>query len=428
MVATSQHVQAYEYIVESADQIDDKIKSRIYDIVTNFRFPSILDKEIQAKIKSMYPSLDMEKTFGIKEEEYKFIQSEVHKIASNIKVTAIPKSLWQFIAYDYFASEEFDIDMNELKTFAELEKAMKPITEMRQKFKIEQYAKKGEEYGLTKAYHRFTEDKNVKEIFWKVNEWAEAIWDINDKNITKTMEFLLNQYKDSQRLLDETAKTSQKVISAIYNLNKTRIEVLTGNDEKARQALVQYTTNYILSEDKNPNYTVCRGSLRKPDPDTAIREAICFGDGLGSGYIFDEGANPYLISSPHNKLWILELDRTKLLNDKCPIHIPMTPHLLSALGNGELVHVRTKVVQGVVTKEGVIDKYKLSITAPIVPIIVGYQANQTPEYFTTKTPQIIQEVEGQYIPTGQGEYDADGAKRLQEMLSHVRKVADDGTF
>ncbi len=428
MVATSQHVQAYEYIVESADQIDDKIKSRIYDIVTNFRFPSILDKEIQAKVKTMYPSLNMEKTFGTKEEEYKFLQSEVQRLASRIKVTAIPKSLWQFIAYDYFASEEFDIDMNELKTFAELEKAMKPITEMRQKFKIEQYAKKGEEYGLTKAYHRFTEDKNVKEIFWKVNEWAEAIWDINDKNITKTMEFLLNQYKDSQRLLDETAKTSQKVISAIYNLNKTRIEVLTGNDEKARQALIQYTTNYILSEDKNPNYTVCRGSLRKPDPDTAIREAICFGDGLGSGYIFDEGANPYIISNAPNELWILELDRTKLLYDKYPIHIPTAPHLLSALGNGELFHVRTKVVQVVVTNENIIDKYKLSITAPIAPLVAGYNANQTPEYFTTTTPQIVHEVSGQYVQMGQEKYDADGAKGIQEMLSHTREVNDDGTF
>lgn len=276
-----------------------------------------------------------------------------------------------------------------------------------------------------------------------------------DWKIETIVEKLLNAYtideqlgakgtvisKEPKRLLDfwNTNQQNGKNKSGV-----SRIEVFLGTNwdgrtptdwnESKRLQLKNYVKNMIISETKNPKYVLYHGgNLDNIDPQRASRQTICFSDGLGSGYIFDPGASAFVLSGGVNKLYRLELDRKILLKGEYPVFIPPAHHLLSGAGNRELFHVRTKVIQAVISsKTNSIDNFALSIQSAIEPITYGYQSNQTPEYFTTQNPQILKQ-DGHYghytyEKTGNGAFDQKGAKALANMLKDIKEVNEDGTF
>ena len=131
------------------------------------------------------------------------------------------------------------------------------------------------------------------------------------------------------------------------------------------------------------------------------------------------------------------LDRQTLLEGKYPIYIPPAFYLLSAAGYGELFHVRTKVLAAVISSgKDCISEDALSITGiiGIDPIVAGFKLNQTPEYFTTQTPEIwkvkwnSKTSQDEYEQTGQGLFDKNDEKGLKDMIDKIDKVNKDGTF
>ncbi len=436
--------QASEYIV---DGYTDSTKKQIYEVVTKYRFPSILSQFTQAEFNQRYPNLNLIKTFKTKETEYEFIKNEVNKIDANTSIYAIPKSLYQFVVYDCFANNIFSCSDSEDDLF-EFFYAHHEKTDLRK------YAREGDEWGITKACARFMEDKGIQNAFWKVNDYVTTIYKRHRGDIRAITNEVLDAYRKSNRLLDKSSVLDQEELSAQYGLGAPRTETLRGmelNGDRLRKwseikyhKLKTFTKNYIISESKNPNYVICRGGFCKPAPELAIRKAICFSDGLGSGYVFDAGASAYVLSNSPNKLWILELSRVKLLKGEYPIFIPPAFHLLSAAGNGELFHIRTKVVQGVFSyafynlgyKDATeVSEIELSIRYLIKPIVAGYRLNQTPEYFTTQAPRMFRMIfennrndEYRYEDTNQGEFDEMGAKKLASMIQSIEEVSENGIF
>ena len=151
--------------------------------------------------------------------------------------------------------------------------------------------------------------------------------------------------------------------------------------------------------------------------------------------MLDAGASAFELSGGINKLWKLGLDRKKLLEKEYPIFIPPAFHLLSAAGKGELFHIRTKVVQGVYG-EGLnkISEGSLAIQWNIKPLVAGYKLQETPEYFTTQDPEILQAkwnsltFKDEYEKTGQGKFDKDGSEKLKEMINNIKEVPANGIF
>lgn len=212
------------------------------------------------------------------------------------------------------------------------------------------------------------------------------------------------------------------------------VEILEDWQEEYRDNLKKYVTNCIVSEANNPNYVIYHGGRTALSPEIAYRKSACFSDGLFSGWVFDAGASAVELSGGENKLWKLELNRNALLEGEYPIFIPTAYHLLSVAGNGELFHIRTKVIQAVTTVRDQINEYSLSIQFGIDPIVAGYKLNQTPEYFTTQTPEIFKgkwnacTFKYEYEKTGEGEFDQKGAKALANMLKDIKEVDEDGKF
>ena len=86
-----------EYIIKNAS---DENKEQIYEIVSKFRFPSILSKFTQEEFRTKYKNYNLVETFKTKEAEYNFLKTEINNIDKNAEVFAIPKSLYQFMVYD----------------------------------------------------------------------------------------------------------------------------------------------------------------------------------------------------------------------------------------------------------------------------------------------------------------------------------------
>ena len=423
-----------EYIVIGASE---KNKEKIYDIVSKFRFPSILSPFIQKEFGERYQNYNLIETFKTKEAEYKFLQTAIREIDNKAEVNAITKSEYQFTAYDYF---DRTISVPKNCTGREL---FKNLYEQRKKFNLSKYAKENEEWGLTRACSRFMADEKIKDIFWQVNDHAKNLY---MKHKGKTEE-IINEIFDAFQadnksrtgVLDSWNLLQQKPIVHRMAAGISRMETMVGEtsdeeipngwSEEKRQALKRYTIDCIKSEAANPQYVLYHGgNLDNPNPEIANRKSICLSDGLFSGYIFDAGASSYVYSSHPNKLYKLELDREKLLKNEYPIFIPPAFHLLSAAGNGELFHARTQVVQGVIDNNETkhIDEYTLSIKFSTDPIRVGFKTNQTPELYTTRNPQILlHKYNDLYEITEEGEFDKLGAERLRDMLITITEVPEE---
>ena len=80
-------------------------------------------------------------TFRTKETEYDFLKNEIQNIDKDAKIIAVPKSLYQFMTYDYFDST---ISVPEDYTGRTL---YKNLTEQKKKFDLRSHAKENEEWG-----------------------------------------------------------------------------------------------------------------------------------------------------------------------------------------------------------------------------------------------------------------------------------------
>lgn len=170
---TITNAHSSEYIVTNAN---DTSKEQIYYIVSKYRFPSILSQFTQEEFKDKYPKLDLIDTFKTKESEHQFIQNEIKKIEPNAKVYAIPKSLYQFMVYDYFAETIAYPKDNSVGTL------FSQCVDYQRKFDLCKYANENEEWSLTKACNNFMQNKDIRDIFWKVNDYAKDLYKLRLEN------------------------------------------------------------------------------------------------------------------------------------------------------------------------------------------------------------------------------------------------------
>ena len=437
-IATSISAVHSELIVMN---LDDKItKQKIYNDILSFSIPTLTSKDVRDRFSNKY-HYDLVETFVTEAAEYDFKKQEINKIDKNARLWNIPKSLYQLIVYDYFATlikEPFG------QTYEKLKKL----------FKVEKYTQDNEEYGITKACDRLMQSKEIQDIFWKVNDHATQLYEQFAGDLAKITNQLLDNFlakgdknsPESIRLLDisniKMSYNSSRITTLVglqcKNYEIYEVETPKGWDEDKRKKLKEYVTNLILSEKEIPEYVIYRGDFyrgdsKQLDPKIAYRKSLCFSDGLFSGFIFDQGASAFAISGKYekSKLYALKLDRKKLLTDQYPIFIPPMNALASAAGSGELFHIRSKVIQAA-KSGGNIDKQALSIQNCCGEIKAGYLPSQTPELFMNKNPQILEErienYEFVYHATSQGEFDQDGAQKIDDMIANIKGVPADGRF
>ena len=149
-IATSISAVHSELIVMN---LDDKItKQKIYNDILSFSIPTLTSKDVRDRFSNKY-HYDLVETFVTEAAEYDFKKQEINKIDKNARLWNIPKSLYQLIVYDYFATlikEPFG------QTYEKLKKL----------FKVEKYTQDNEEYGITKACDRLMQSKEIQDIFW----------------------------------------------------------------------------------------------------------------------------------------------------------------------------------------------------------------------------------------------------------------------
>ncbi len=401
-----------EYLVVN---YQDSQKAKIYDLLTKYRFPSILNKANRDEFRIRYTKLNLQDTFRSKETERKFIKNEINKIAPGTQVLTIPKTLYQFGTYDYLVN---------LKRPDKYEEYFSPEDHLR-----------NENWAITKACGYVMEQPQVKDLFWKVNDYVSNLYQENGYNIEYCAEHILNAFKCRNSILDSASKSRQG--SSVLVLSGTDCDgnPVPGWTEGKRKKLVNRVVNYITSENSASEYVICRGGGCKLIPEIAHTLTVCYSDGLGSGLAYDEGASAFVISGA-SKLWYLKLDRLKLLNGLYPIFIPPAQHLLSACGRGETFHIRSKVIQGVISGylgDKILED-ELGIYHDKKVPVCGFHLWQTPEYFTTLRPQLLllkynKKLEKwKYTITKMGIFDRKGAEAIKSLCQETKLVPRDGIF
>jgi len=436
MATSVSTVSSQEFIVTD---LNDKYKKEVYNDILSFSIPTLTTESVKLRFKNKYKDYDLLKTFGTKGAEYDFKKQEINKIDKNARLWGIPKSLYQLIVYDYFA---IIVDKPLGNTYGKLKK----------QFQVEEYTEDNEEYGITKACDRLIKDKEIQDIFWEVNDHATQLYEQFAGDLAKITNYLLENFGSKINQNGAQSVRPLDMCNILMGYNNARMNTLvglTGNDqdistwktpndynEEKRKKLKNCVTNLILSENSNPDYVIYRGDCyrgnsKQLNPEIAYRKSLCFSDGLFSGFIFDPGASAFAISDKRSnfKLYVLALNRIKLLNGEYPIFIPPINPLASAAGNGELFHPRTQVVQAV--KHGdMLDGDVLSIQSCCGKIKAGYLLTQTPELFMNKNPQILEEQIKNfgfvYLATGEGEFDKDDAMKINNLISNIKEVDTDG--
>ena len=434
-IATSISTVHSELIVMN---LKDGVKQKVYEDILSFSIPTLTSKDIRDRFSDKY-NYDLVKTFETEAAEYDFKEKEINKIDKNAILYDIPKSLYQLIVYDYVATV---IKEPVKQTYEKLKKL----------FKVENYTQANEEYGITKACDRLMQSKEIQDIFWKVNDHATQLYNQFSGDLSKITNQLLDNFlaKDDKnspeniRPLDisniKMSCNSQRITTLVglqcKNYDIYEVETPKGWNEDKRNKLKKYVTNLILSEKESPEYVIYRGysyrgDSKQLDPKIAYRKSLCFSDGLFSGFIFDQGASAFAISGKYDKsrLYVLKLDREKLLTGQYPIFIPPINALAAAAGSGELFHIRSKVIQAVKSGDN-ISKGGLSIQSGCGKIEAGYLPTQTPELFMKDNPQILEEriEKGKFVytETSQDELDQDGALKINKMIANIKEIDAEG--
>ena len=435
-IATSISTVHSELIVMN---LKDGVKQKVYEDILSFSIPTLTSKDVRDRFRGKY-NYNLVKTFGTEAAENNFKEKEISKIEPEAKLWDIPKSLYQLIVYDYIAT----VIKEPLKqTYEKLKKL----------FKVENYTQANEEYGITKACDRLMQSKEIQDIFWKVNDHATQLYNQFSGDIAKITNQLLDNFlangdkngPESIRPLDisniKMSYNSQRITTLVglqcKNYDIDAVETPKGWNKDKQNKLKKYVTNLILSEKESPEYVIYRGysyrgDSKQLDPKIAYRKSLCFSDGLFSGFLFDQGASAFAISGKYegkSKLYALKLNRVELLTDKYPIFIPPLNALASAAGSGELFHIRSKVIQAVKSYKS-IDPRGLSIQSSCGQIKAGYLTSQTPELFMNDNPQILEEKleesEFRYHATDQGEFDQDGALKIDGMIANIKEIDAEG--
>ena len=434
-IATSISTVHSELIVMD---LKDEVKQKVYEDILSFSIPTLTSKDVRDRFRGKY-NYNLVKTFGTEAAENNFKEKEISKIEPEAKLWDIPKSLYQLMVYDYLATL---ID----KPFAETYYKLKEL------FEVEGYTQYNEEYGITKACDRLMQNKKIQDIFWKVNDHATELYNKFSGDIEKITNHLLDNFSakieanvpKNIRPIDITnilIKKDLKKIPTLVGLEGNGPDIKNWKepkdwDDKKRELLKQYVTQLILYENNISEYVIYRGDCypenkKQLDPKTAYRRSLCFSDGLFSGFIFDQGASAFAISGKYDKsrLYVLKLDREKLLTGQYPIFIPPINALAAAAGSGELFHIRSKVIQAVKSGDN-ISKGELSIQFVCGKIKAGYLPTQTPELFMKDNPQILEEriEKGKFVytETSQDELDQDGALKINKMIANIKEIDAEG--
>ena len=130
------------------------MKQKIYNDILSFSIPTLTSKDVRDRFSNKY-HYDLVETFVTEAAEYDFKKQEINKIDKNARLWNIPKSLYQLIVYDYFATlikEPFG------QTYEKLKKL----------FKVEKYTQDNEEYGITKACDRLMQSKEIVPYPWRI--------------------------------------------------------------------------------------------------------------------------------------------------------------------------------------------------------------------------------------------------------------------
>ena len=91
------NVHSYEYVVNGESE-------EAYEIISKYKFPSILDMDRQNEFKKRYPNCDIIETFSTKQSESQFIKRAINAVNQDAQIFAVTKSLYQLIAYTYMSN------------------------------------------------------------------------------------------------------------------------------------------------------------------------------------------------------------------------------------------------------------------------------------------------------------------------------------
>ena len=368
--------QNSEYFVKN---VQKKNQDKVYEIISKFRFPSILNKNLQEEFKKKFPKRDLLDTFQTAESELEFLNEEIKKIEPEAEVFSITKSLYEMIAGYYVGTKvqydrkswQFEVNENEKYSLREL-------------FLLENYANKADN-SITKGYENHMKDARIKYIFWTINEFISQNFTVTD--VANTFENTLRLIKENQCIFGDILNTNIQVMLDT-NIKCDDIKI----DDIQKDKFINFVKNIICCENNAQGYVLYHAYSTNewsPNCNIAYESTMSLSNGIFSG-IFDAtgSAINIVIQKTDNMaktdishLIQMQLSRRCLLENAYPIFIPCEHAVLAAFGTGEIHHPRTKISK--IRKGATSDTWKFKMKYKLK---IGWKQNETPEYFAISNP------------------------------------------
>ena len=402
LAITNFSVQASDTYVLKNVPSGDEDKQRIYEVLSKYTFPNILNPTNQQKFKDKYKSKAIIDTYKTKSTEFAFVTQALKDIAPSIEIIPMTKSLYELIAYTYLVeNNKLSIKGKEIMYNG---KKQKPITTTFNPEYAFNEDTKDDEKTITAGCANLAQ--MLKNTFWLVNDYAQQYIDKEDALDTLLKKF--NKREIDQKIheaqgahslliaalqqdpnyqygcspeLDKSSDEYKQMIKTARdelgekwnNLYCRRAALLIVNDKfndynkthkaknkhyetqkqlsDAATMAYKFITNMINYEKASDKYILYRSGDDLPDYATHISRTICYSDGLFAGMLDDGGCALDIswskrMQNADGKSYLqrVELDRTELLEGKVPVFIPPMPPLGATVGIGEVHHVRSKVL------------------------------------------------------------------------------------
>ena len=398
----SQNLNAnWEYVIDIPKVLSPDFQEEAYKIVSRYRFPTILNPEIQAEL----PQTDLD---DIVADEPRYISRRLKAINDGIEVHPIPKSLYQLLAFKMIVD---DIEDKSKPSASNSDGEV--FTRDNPEYLGRKYILRLNDFILpledgstqrtvTEACQLFTEHQTTQSLYWNLNGTilgyvaTQHLTLDNIRDLTCSVLIALRKTFQKKELQPRfSVKTSFTDFWNDLNHGESLIDCLLycafsiftgGNyvendslhsalyshewvDKNAalggvafihllasqNASIMELIEECVMNEAEDPRYVLYRGAPSRFDSELATKFHISFSDGLFGGVINDLNSGnalewslkrrlgPFIMNG--SKLWKISLDRRRLLNGEFPVFIPPAISLLATFGSEEFHHPKTKILQ-----------------------------------------------------------------------------------
>ena len=413
----------YTYVFKLSANASNEQKDKVYKFLNTYSFTSMLNPENQKKFKTNYANYDEAKVYETSATEFEFIKTELAKIDDGIIVYRLPKSLYQMVAYDYFAENiEYKTQKNPFTMTCQYNDGTNYNVN---DFCLDKEVK-NEFMPICSACDRFMDKDALKKAIQSVNEYTINTFEnqISELNYAGCAQLIINKISKNREYDEMKAITGNGVIEDLLRYSSSK----SSENIKVKPRIIEHIIKCIEYEKNANDYILYRGDKKNDfDISRVYRQQVCFSDGLFGGFSNDNGGGALRIAyekesqGEPNALWKIELNRVKLLKWELPVFVPPAHPMVSFLSFGETHHPRTRLVY-----HSIQNSNPPKVANEFMGIAPGaLKIEITPatviEYYTTTNPRILSVLPpNEFHETEQGIFDKEGATMLETLIKNIQ--------